>query len=83
MSKTRNRRAIRVLKRTREVRIPKGDETYWQKMGVCMEHGLERPCAEPNWSHACENCGERPTMCETGMCGPCTTGEAETHGGNW
>ena len=39
--------------------------------------------AKPDWSHGCENCGARPILPLTGMCGPCTFGEADTAGGNW
>jgi hypothetical protein len=28
---------------------------------------------EPDWSRACEVCGERPVVPSTGMCGPCTS----------
>ena len=38
---------------------------------------------EPDWSHECENCGATPIVPATGMCGPCTFGEADTAGGNW
>jgi hypothetical protein len=38
---------------------------------------------EPDWSHECEVCGQRPIVPVTGLCGPCTFGEAETIGGNW
>jgi hypothetical protein len=31
----------------------------------------------------CEVCGATPVVPETGLCGPCTFGEAETAGGNW
>lgn len=31
----------------------------------------------------CEVCGATPVMRLTGMCGPCTTGEADTVNGNW
>lgn len=46
---------------------------------------LERgdPQVEPDWSVGCEVCGQKPTLPLTGMCGPCTFGEAETVGGNW
>lgn len=36
-----------------------------------------------NWEVACCNCGEKPTVCETELCGPCCFGEADTAGGNW
>lgn len=38
---------------------------------------------KPDWTHNCENCGSAPVVPITGMCGPCTFGEAETAGGNW
>jgi hypothetical protein len=38
---------------------------------------------EPDWDHDCEVCGARPIVPATGMCGPCTFGEAETADGNW
>ena len=31
----------------------------------------------------CDVCGQNPTVAETGLCGPCCFGEAETAGGNW
>lgn len=37
----------------------------------------------PDWSGECENCGQSPIVPLTGMCGPCTFGEADTIGGNW
>jgi hypothetical protein len=37
----------------------------------------------PDWSRTCSVCGSRPVVPLTGMCGPCTFGEAETAGGNW
>jgi hypothetical protein len=38
---------------------------------------------EPDWSGKCEVCGESPIVPATGLCGPCSFGEAETAGGNW
>lgn len=37
----------------------------------------------PDWTKKCEVCGQKPIVPVTGMCGPCTFGEAETAGGNW
>lgn len=37
----------------------------------------------PDWTRKCENCGESPIVPMTGLCGPCTFGEAGTLGGNW
>jgi hypothetical protein len=39
--------------------------------------------AEPDWGGKCILCGQSPTVPATGMCGPCTFGEADTDGGNW
>lgn len=41
------------------------------------------PRSTPDWTKGCENCGEKPILPLTGMCGPCTFGEAETAGGKW
>lgn len=38
---------------------------------------------EPDWASECEVCGSSPIVPVSGMCGPCTFGEAETAGGNW
>ena len=38
---------------------------------------------EPDWTTPCEVCGAFPTVPLTGMCSPCTFGEADTAGGNW
>jgi hypothetical protein len=38
---------------------------------------------EPDWNRGCDACGERPVVPSTGLCGPCTFGEAGTAGGNW
>ena len=46
----------------------------------CLEHD---PHTEPDWQGKCSVCGESPTVPQTGMCGPCTFGEADTVGGNW
>ena len=36
-----------------------------------------------DWDGKCEVCGASPIVPITGMCGPCTFGEAETAGGDW
>ena len=41
------------------------------------------PDTEPDWTGKCEVCGQSPIVPATGMCGPCTFGEADTAGGNW
>lgn len=42
-----------------------------------------RADTDPDWTGSCEVCGQSPVVPATGMCGPCTFGEAETVGGNW
>ncbi|KKK60046.1 hypothetical protein LCGC14_3028280 [marine sediment metagenome] len=44
---------------------------------ICMK------CVEPDWEGECENCGATPVVPLTGLCGPCTFGEASTANGNW
>lgn len=38
---------------------------------------------QPDWDSECDNCGASPVVPVTGMCGPCTFGEADTINGNW
>ena len=39
--------------------------------------------AEPDYNGECDVCGASPVLPVTGMCGPCTFGEADTIDGNW
>jgi len=43
----------------------------------------EEDATSPDWSKTCMNCGMPPIVPTSGMCGPCTFGEAETVNGNW
>jgi hypothetical protein len=45
--------------------------------------GLTVAQMEPDWGGECDNCGASPIVPATGMCGPCTFGEADTIDGNW
>lgn len=36
-----------------------------------------------DYTRKCEVCEQAPVVNSTGLCGPCTFGEAETVGGNW
>lgn len=47
------------------------------------EEVREEAGGDKNWSGKCIVCGGTPTVPDTGMCGPCTFGEADTAGGNW
>lgn len=38
---------------------------------------------EPNLEGECSVCGGKPVHPLTGMCGPCSFGEADTVGGDW
>jgi len=42
-----------------------------------------QPDMEPDWTSECDVCGASPVVPATGMCGPCSFGEADTIGGNW
>ena len=44
---------------------------------------LDKSETEPDWEGECETCGASPIVPITGMCGPCTFGEADTVAGNW
>lgn len=39
--------------------------------------------AEPDWTKKCTSCGQSPVVPVTGLCGPCSFGDASTAGGNW
>jgi len=47
--------------------------------------GMSRddPRIQPDWDTACGQCGSKPVVPLSGMCGPCTFGERETEGGDW
>lgn len=36
-----------------------------------------------DYTRKCEVCDAKPVVNATGLCGPCTFGEASTAGGNW
>jgi hypothetical protein len=38
---------------------------------------------EPDWLETCDLCDSSPVVSSTGLCGPCTFGEADTVAGNW
>lgn len=48
-----------------------------------LEGSKEQPETKPDWTKKCEVCGATPIVPATGLCGPCTFGEAETADGNW
>lgn len=55
-----------------------------KKLNKAKEEHLEvDPDTEPDWEGEYMVCGASPIVPITGMCGPCTFGEAETIGGNW
>lgn len=70
-------------------RLAKAEPAFSWSIVKCREcKGLhidrqKPPNTEPDWSKECENCGATPIVLATGMCGPCTFGEAETANGNW
>lgn len=54
-----------------------------KKRGLTKVHTPTPEDTMPDWGKKCIVCGETPVMPITEMCGPCTTGEADTAGGNW
>jgi len=48
-----------------------------------MAIAQKRQDTRPDWTHCCSVCGVSPVVPATGMCGPCTFGEADTAGGGW
>jgi len=52
-------------------------------VAVCVSRQRRRSDTDPDWGGTCEVCGASPIVPATGMCGPCTFGEADTAGGNW
>lgn len=38
---------------------------------------------EPDWAGRCMVCDASPVVPATGLCGPCTFGDADTLAGNW
>lgn len=44
----------------------------------------EKPTdTKPDWTRECMVCGMSPVVPVSGMCGPCTFGDASTMHGNW
>lgn len=57
-------------------------------MGKRANKQRERSAADEaefakNFDVPCANCGQKPTVGNTELCGPCCFGEADTAGGNW
>ncbi len=50
---------------------------------AARDQGLPEDALSPDWTGECMLCGSSPIMPATGMCGPCTFGEADTINGNW
>lgn len=72
------RKDIRVKsdRRWRPSKIPSQGDPDWS------DEAADEAFAR-DWTRGCDNCGARPVVNATGMCGPCTFGESATHGGNW
>ncbi len=64
------------------------------KRAKTLPHAADKLTAQPhqpdsgsefrkNYLEPCMNCDQKPTVGDTGLCGPCCFGEASTVGGNW
>lgn len=60
----------------------KSDRRWRPSMIPETEEGNREAFAR-DWTRGCEVCGAKPVVNVTGLCGPCTFGEAETINGNW
>lgn len=58
-------------------------QAYWLDKDGKHVKKIPREKIEPDWTTGCASCGAKPVVPITGLCGPCTFGEAETSGGNW
>lgn len=71
------------------------DQAYFEKQAwkdpkrckTCrIKRRAEKQTEDPaykNYNCKCQNCDQLPTVGDTGLCGPCCWGEAETVNGNW
>jgi len=64
-------------------RTETGDEKFRRLATAERKNNLPKGSLQPNYTKGCLVCGATPIMLATGMCGPCSFGEAETAGGNW
>ena len=53
------------------------------KHGILPRKDEENDAGAPDFEGECSVCGASPVHPLSGMCGPCTFGEADTVGGNW
>jgi hypothetical protein len=54
-----------------------------KKVAIAVKALTHADDCAPDWTKKCETCGATPVLPVTGMCGPCTLGEAATAGGCW
>ena len=62
---------------------PKECDCKKEEDGAVQHDSKTCHLVKPDWTGKCENCEGTPIVPITGLCGPCTFGEAETIGGNW
>lgn len=65
------------------VRENRKEQAAAEAKAAPKERTVGKKDTEPDWTGTCEVCGASPIVPATGMCGPCTFGEADTVGGNW
>lgn len=61
-------------------RIERSNEKHQRQAKPKVKDALDD---STNWEVGCEVCGNKPTVGDLGLCGPCCFGEADTAGGNW
>jgi hypothetical protein len=63
---------------------PSRAERRRRRRSAALAQGLAADAFSAVYSpRGCSVCGQSPVVAATGMCGPCTFGEAGTAGGDW
>jgi hypothetical protein len=59
------------------------DETMTQPKVHELSDKRVRKMFRPDWQQGCDNCGQKPVVPMSGLCGPCHFGTAEAINGGW
>jgi len=79
MSRRRNRKQRRLSKHLQK----RYEKTQGGKRRDSHDDDHYTTDTRPDWNRKCLVCDATPIVPVSGMCGPCTFGEAETVDGNW
>lgn len=62
---------------------PKRCKSCIRKGNEKKQNSTDGKADDKNWEYPCDVCRAKPTVGDTGLCGPCCFGEADTADGNW